>query len=731
MRREGRDSERRAVLTWRNALSLDRALIYVLAFALFAVPLFVHPAITDYNLGKTIALLILVSLLSGLWGAKILLERTQSVRIPWIATSFVLFALATLLSLLHAVNAREAIQGLLVGFFFLLLFLIVVNEVQEKKDVRLMLSSLLLAGVAAGAYLLLQEARGVAGARGTTMFSTFGNRNYLGGYLAYVIFPAATLILGRDRRLARALSIAAILFTTAIVVFLNQMGTLIALTGAGGISLLIVLVGSRLGVTFPKRHVALIAAVAAVSVAVIGVRLWPMVEPVSSPAAPVTSDDTSANPLPAESSNQASPGGSLGRLGTTLTSAMGENMLGRLLFWSVGLRMLASHPLTGVGLGNYKIVYVPYEVEVRKSIGDGRFDEIHARTEAAHNDYVQVAAELGSIGIVTVVFFLAAFVTSLWVRLRENSQLMGFENTEIMLLAAGLFTLLVHALLSFPASLPASLLVAVMMLGLVLSPAYGERATWRVSLGRRSARAAALVLILLATGGIVFAIREVSGHLLFECGLYQLQVGDSVTAAETLSKSIRLAFSPRYATYYLATAEARAGEYQAALSHFEQSLKQVPDDHVYLLYADLASQLGEIEAARQAISTLLDTNPSESIESRARFIEAQIERLAGNADLALDLLAQLLEFDPSQERAYIGRGDILSDQGDIDGARAAYESALALIDDKLQSVQADLTENPELLVAQYGEKTSELAFLQSEQNRVREALHQLTNAPSP
>jgi O-antigen ligase len=94
----------------------------------------------------------------------------------------------------------------------------------------------------------------------------------------------------------------------------------------------------------------------------------------------------------------------------------------RFLFWGVGLEMLRSHPLLGVGANNYQVKF-----------GDGRSQfsarypssplvamNDHLLTLYAHNEYVQMAAELGLIGLILFALFslslVAKFIRELRVR---------------------------------------------------------------------------------------------------------------------------------------------------------------------------------------------------------------------------------------------------------------------------------------------------------------------------
>jgi O-antigen ligase len=74
----------------------------------------------------------------------------------------------------------------------------------------------------------------------------------------------------------------------------------------------------------------------------------------------------------------------------------------RLAHWIAGLHMYFDHPILGVGIGNYPDAYPHYFITIfRDPLGH------------AHNYYINIAAETGSIGlIVYLLFLLAIFVAA-------------------------------------------------------------------------------------------------------------------------------------------------------------------------------------------------------------------------------------------------------------------------------------------------------------------------------
>jgi O-antigen ligase len=67
----------------------------------------------------------------------------------------------------------------------------------------------------------------------------------------------------------------------------------------------------------------------------------------------------------------------------------------RLAHWIAGIHMYFDHPILGVGIGNYPDAYPPYHITIfLDSLGH------------AHNYYINIAAEMGTIGLVVYLLFL-------------------------------------------------------------------------------------------------------------------------------------------------------------------------------------------------------------------------------------------------------------------------------------------------------------------------------------
>jgi O-antigen ligase len=100
------------------------------------------------------------------------------------------------------------------------------------------------------------------------------------------------------------------------------------------------------------------------------------------------------------------------------------NTHARLLFWGVGLEMLRAHPLLGVGGNNYEVAFA--EARARFSARHPGSPLVGMNEDLlavyAHNEYVQMLAELGTVGLLLFVFLSCLLVVAFLRALKHPSQ---------------------------------------------------------------------------------------------------------------------------------------------------------------------------------------------------------------------------------------------------------------------------------------------------------------------
>ena len=633
--------------------SLERVQLTAIAVAVFALPLLMWLGLTDYNYTKSIASLILISVLLVLWGFTAWRRSSWKIHVPWVLVPVAGFVLAGVLSLLQATNVRVIIQSLILFTYFVLLLWMIANVVRDQRDTQWILAAAFASAILAALYGVLQYfgiVPGVPGATGArAVISFMGNRNHLGGFLLYMFYPAIILLVRAKALWAKALTVIGIALLFAVLLLVEQTATRVAfilVTAALAVGCLIFRPVKPLR---NNRWWLLGLAGAVVAMCVYTAILTPVESPIG----------------------------------------MWENNSGRARawFWLIGAEMLADHPVTGVGLGNYKLDFFLYKADFATTERGQNFDFSIHRVSHAHNEYIQTGAELGVIGLFMLLCCLGALAISLWIRLRRSNEK---NRLDLLLLTGGILTFLAHSVVSFPAHIASSSLLLAVFCGLALSPRYGRSAlTFHWELTGWKARTFHIGFVVIALIVSSFAIADLRANWLMERGLDQIQVGLYAMGEETLTKSLSIDFAPRQTYYYLAIAQIQQGNYEEAEKNLETCMTSFIDERVYLTYADLELKRGELENAQAAVDLLLATHLSEEVERQVLYIEAAICIERQQFDRAYQLLLSLTLDHPTFEPGLVALGQLCAAQGLTNSACRYFEEALQLIEKKLEATYAN------------------------------------------
>jgi O-antigen ligase len=682
------------------AVVLDQSLVYIVALLLLSIPLFMLTTISEYGYGKTMFALVGISVLSILWALAGWVKGSWKIRWPWITIPFLGFVIASLLSLLHAINGRVVIQSLVLAVFFFQLLLIIANVLRDRKDVHLLLFAMLVSGFLASLYGLFQYLGVLPGPFGGTglneLISTLGNRNYLGGFLTYLMFPSVILVLSPHWRWVRIVSIVMLTFCFGVALLLQQT--------AVSVSLWTTLIALAIGWTIfrpvaPIRKNRIWILILVVALAVIF-----LVESPSSPLNSVTG-------FSAEN--------------TSWIGQIWERNSGKTRSWDwwVGWEMFVDSPVVGIGLGNYKLNFLAYKADFLSTPRGEAYSFYIPRAAQAHNDYVQALAELGLIGALAILGFIMLLVLSFWLRLHQTKD--EDKRLDLLLLACGVVPVFVHALVSFPAHLPSSSLVFIAVIGIAFSRIYGDTSIRTLTLTRWPLKASVLTIFVLGLAVSGFAIADLSANFLMTEGIQQLQLGNTHVAESLLSSSLRYDFAPRQTYYHLASAQLRLNKLDEAWENLELCMTRYLDEGVYLTYANLGANRGELDKAQAAVDTLLAGHPLKEVEQQARYIEAVISIQGRDYDRAVQQLESLTQDHPSYETGFIALGDLYDAQGMTNSARNNFDEALRLIDKGLRHATTKIENSAVVTLAEYGQIRAEIDLLNRQRAIVLDRLSRL------
>jgi len=505
-----------------------------------------------------------------------------------------------------------------------LLYLYVVNQVHNQKTCALYLLTGLCGAVAACGYGWMQFAGATPGDPGVprgagAMISAFGNLNFFSEFLAVWIFPGL-LLLTRFRStaiktmigLALALCLATLMPLATVGVWAGlALGALIAALWAWGLRLLT-----------PRR-----AGLAALGALLIGVLAFGSSAPVAAGAS-----DNDASPEIELEINYRSALAWMQPPWQTLEGVLGQfeeagSISSRAMDWILAAEMVWANPWLGVGLGQYGVVFYNYREQLAQTPVGQAFDFPDSKSDHVHNEYLQIAAETGALGVVALAAFLWVLVASTVRRMRRTN---GVRRRWMQLaLSATVLALLADAAVNFPLHLPGSGLGMVLVLALLDSAALSPTVR-TVKVSKLGGKGLAVIGLALAVAMLALAWLDWQADLHLERGNQHLTNGNYRLALGEYERSLVLDLAPAEVFFRMGGAHYQLGDYAAAEQFYLRSIAPFLVEDTYWNLAGVKAQQGELEAAKAYLDRLLSLRPNPDLVDRAEDLRRQIQQAEAN-----------------------------------------------------------------------------------------------------
>ena len=303
-------------------------------------------------------------------------QQREKMQVPRYLVLVLLALLTTmLLSMAFAINVKDSLKEISKWLEVLAIVLLGSQYLQTRRQIWAIIALICVAGITQAIFGYFQADFNLGPQsfiRGASLrvYGTFDQPN---PYAAYINMPLsialALALLARDRLTRLLAGISAVMLGYALLLSQSRGGE-IALIAALAF---IVLVGMPRIRTLMRLGI--IAILAGIEAALLGL-------------------------LPSSLYNTGLKFLGLVQISFSSPSAQDYSTAERLAHWIAGLHMYFDHPLLGVGIGNYPDAYALYHVTIfLDPLGH------------AHNYYINIAAEMGTIGLVVyLLFVLALFV---------------------------------------------------------------------------------------------------------------------------------------------------------------------------------------------------------------------------------------------------------------------------------------------------------------------------------
>jgi len=612
-----------------------------LALLFFTVPLAFYPWVTTFVMTKETIAQLLLLVIAACWGIWVAGKGNRfSLKTP-LTIPIIALAGTILLSLINTQDSFASSLGLALWGSYFLLYFIIISVVDGLRWSKILLGAALSAGFLAATYCIFQF-YGVdfpfwaeLGGRGR-LFSTFGNPNYLAGYLIACLPPAFVLLTTLKSRWKKI-----ILLTTIVVLYTSLLMTYTRAAWGGFFVSILFTVGLLFfwqGKRFFWKNRYWLTGLATVLLAITVIYSVP------------------------------TPPNRQGRsvVGRAASSFDLGSYASRSLIWLSTVEIAKEHPIIGSGIGTLGVNYPRAQGEV---LAQARYEHFIPQANYsinAHNDLLHMLAEIGILGLLCAAWIIIAFYKRAFLSLRRLSTerrllLIGFMGGALAILA--------HSVFSFPFHVIQNGLLFWLFLGLswvtirqsrVESPESGVQnltpKTQDSGLKTRDSRlrtqdsglktrkvlrwgSVAVVIVAVVFLGIARArlfqadMYLKQGKMLVEAGL-----GDDPRAIEALEIATKL--EPHYgkAYAYLGMAYAEARRYDEAIEAFKRAEPNwIEVDH-YEYLGSAYENAGRLEEAKQAFEKGIAIFPNRpnlytNLGDLYR-IQAQEQLLAGSRELA-------------------------------------------------------------------------------------------------
>jgi len=411
------------------------------------VPVVFYPfCITVFLPAKEMVAEVLVVLALMFWGLKLISRGEIKFSSSPLNFPILSFMAICLLSLIWSNSFFVSLKELPLFLAGPLLYFVITNNISDDRQISRILNILLVVGTLFGIYGLFQYngidfsfwAHNIGRQQ---IFGLFGNVNYFAEYLIVPLPLAISLFLATRNRVHKILLLVGILVMGGSLVLTFTRGSYLAI-GFSSIFIFLLYLTNQ-SKSFIKEHKKIFIFILVLIILITFLFAIPN---------PLNKSGTIISKIKGRISiSQITQGSSLKR---------------RIAIWKFTILMIKDHPLLGSGIGTYKYNTFNYQAEFFEQ-GKNRSLYPHGFADKAHNEYLQLWAELGIIGLIIFIWLIISYFRFVLKILRKTKD--EYKQGIIIGLMGAIVAVLVDGTFGFPLHLPATIVLFWLALGLTVA----------------------------------------------------------------------------------------------------------------------------------------------------------------------------------------------------------------------------------------------------------------------
>ena len=426
---------------WTNAIELT-----IIALIISTPLVFYSYLVQIFNPAKELAFNILVIIGLMFWFLKMTSQEEFKITRAPLNLPVLAFMVICPLSLFWSNSPMVSLLEFTLFLAGPILYFIVANNVKNEFQINRLLAILLFISTILGIYGIFQY-NGIdfsfwkANVGRNQVFGLFGNVNYFAEYMIVPLPLAISLFFACRNRVHKVLLLVGILAMSGSLILTFTRGSYLAI-GISSLFMFFLYLASR-GKNLIKEHKKIFIFVLVVALLVTGLFIFPN---------PLNKSGTVISKIK-------------GRISISQFTS-GSSLKRREAIWGFTTLMIRDHPLLGSGLGTFKYNSLSYQAKFFGQ-GENRLLYPYGIARESHNEYLQLWAELGIIGLGIFLWFIITYFNYGLKTLRRIKD--DHKRGIIIGLMGSIVAFLVDAIFWFPMHQPANIILFWLALGLTIS----------------------------------------------------------------------------------------------------------------------------------------------------------------------------------------------------------------------------------------------------------------------
>jgi len=412
-----------------------KSITIVLKLLLVFTPLFANKYVYDFRVNQEVGLKLFTVILLAIWLVKIINTGEYSLQKTKLDLHLILFTLVLVLSLFISETNTVSLNDFIIFFSYILIFFLITNNLNKKANFNSFIHIFFIISSLVSIYTFVQY-YGIDPYLSdlNSLTSTIGQKNWISNYLAMifpVIFSFFLLEKSKKNKIIYFFLLS-ILYVTLMICQSRGIWISISITVMFAIYIIFKFKFYEIFKINKKWLFLLLVTFLVITI------IYSTDNPLNKSAITVPQRAMSTFDEQDPSINT------------------------RLLIWKTTLEMINHRPIFGSGIGIFKMNYLNYQAEFLQN--NPYYIKYSGKAREAHNEYLQMWAELGIIGLGIFIGIILMFYSLIIDYLKKNDS--DKDKIIVFGLILGITCFLIHCLFTFPLHVPALGVTFFALLGL-------------------------------------------------------------------------------------------------------------------------------------------------------------------------------------------------------------------------------------------------------------------------